>query len=202
MIYLHPGSNDISRLPPWWGTIVSPRRWTVGLTPGRPWCLDNDAFSVGGFDPGLFFNYLERAKRFRRWCLFVTVPDVVGNAIATLESYRWWAWRIKALGWPVAFVAQDGQESLPLPPEFDALFIGGSTEWKMGEMADSCIRRAKAIGKWVHAGRVNSQRRIRHFQLAGVDSVDGTAICFGPDANLPRLNRQLAQRPLFTLLNA
>lgn len=129
-------------------------------------------------------------------CKFVVAPDSVANAIETLWRFRQWAWRIKALGYPVAFVAQDGQESLPLPPEYDALFIGGTTRWKLSPMADDLIRHAKSAGKWTHVGRVNSQRRIRHFQLVGVDSVDGTSIAFAPDKYYKRFDDQLFNRPL------
>ncbi|HXF62680.1 MAG TPA: hypothetical protein VNK95_13745, partial [Caldilineaceae bacterium] len=82
---------------------------------------------------------------------------------------------------------------------YDALFIGGSTGWKLSEAADWCIRRAKERGVWVHAGRVNSLRRIRHFQLIGVDSVDGTYIRFNPREAYQRLNKQLIQPPLLQL---
>lgn len=136
---------------------------------------------------------------YREKCLFVTAPDVVGNAIATMSSYRYWGCRLKDEGWPVAFVAQDGQELFDFPPEFDALFIGGFTEWKMSGAALDCIRRAKSLGKWVHVGRVNSQRRIRHFQIAGVDSVDGTTIAFAPNKNFKVLDKQLRMEPLFNL---
>ena len=85
-------------------------------------------------------------------------------------------------------MAQDGLEVLPVPWEsFDVLFIGGSTEWKLGPHARALIAEAKARGKWVHMGRVNSRRRFLYADLLGCDSVDGTYLVFGPDVNLPRL---------------
>ena len=138
-------------------------------------------------------------QSYRSSCLFVVAPDVVGQAQATLEKYQYWGPKLRRDGWPVAFVAQDGQENLPFPASFDALFIGGSTAWKMSEAALMCIKRAQMLGKWVHVGRVNSQLRIAHFQLASVNSVDGTSLCFAPTKNFRRLNRQLAQRPLLCL---
>lgn len=103
----------------------------------------------------------------RNRCVFVVAPDVVANAVATLDLFRWYAWRIQSLGFPVALVAQDGLEGLRWPPTwaYDALFVGGTTAWKLSAAADWCIRRAMQAGKWVHVGRVNSQRRIRHLRL-------------------------------------
>lgn len=144
-----------------------------------------------------FWRFLEKMQAKRDRCLFVVAPDVVADAIATLERFRYWGCRIKAAGWPVAFAAQDGQESLEFPPEFDTLFVGGSTEWKMGKGAEQCICRAQELRKWIHVGRVNSQIRIRHFQLMNVDSVDGTCLVYGPDVNRWVLEKQLMQKPLW-----
>jgi hypothetical protein len=160
--------------------------------------MDNGAFT-GLFNEAAFWRKLEQMRPHRANCVFVVAPDVVGNAIATMHQYRYYGPAIHAAGYPVAFVAQDGQEIYPFPPEYDALFIGGSTEWKLSDAALWCIQQAKASGKWVHVGRVNSQRRIRHFQLARVDSVDGTSVTFAPDKNYRTLDRQLVQRPLFTV---
>jgi hypothetical protein len=195
MIYMTPQSSDISSKPAHWGLILSAKRWNFALDYGRPWCMDTGTFSQP-FDQDAYFATLNKLLPHMKTCKFVVVPDTVANAVATLWQFRQWAWRIKALGFPVAFVAQDGQEAMALPPEYDALFIGGTTEWKMSTHADKLIRQAQSAGKWVHVGRVNSQRRIRHFQLVGVDSVDGTSIAYAPDKHYRRFDHQLFQRPL------
>lgn len=69
----------------------------------------------------------------------------------------------------------------------DAMFIGGTTAWKLGEAARELAGVAKAHGKWLHMGRVNSERRVMYAKLVGCDSVDGTYIVFGPDKNAPRV---------------
>lgn len=95
---------------------------------------------------------------------------------------------IRTLGYPAALVAQDGLEHLDVPwDDFDALFIGGSTEWKLGKAAARLVAEAKRRGKHVHMGRVNSRRRWSYAEHIGCDSVDGTFLAFGPDANLRRL---------------
>ena len=96
--------------------------------------------------------------------------------------------------------AQDGLEKIKWAVKFlpyDCLFIGGSTEWKMGSGADQCIKIAKSRGKWVHVGRVNSQKRIRHFKLVGVDSVDGTSLTYAPDRDYWVFQKALLQPVLF-----
>jgi hypothetical protein len=59
-------------------------------------------------------------------------------------------------------------------PRIDALFVGGSTQWKLGPSAEALVAEAKARGKWVHMSRVNSARRIRYAASIGCDSIDGT----------------------------
>ncbi|MFF9040515.1 hypothetical protein ACF090_34190 [Streptomyces sp. NPDC014892] len=72
---------------------------------------------------------------------------------------------------------------------FDVLFLAGSTEWKLGAVAERLAREAKARGKGVHMGRVNSRTRLGIAEWFGCDSADGTYLAYGPDRNLPRLLR-------------
>jgi hypothetical protein len=151
------------------------------------WCADNGCFGKG-FKEDHWWAWLQDNAPFASTCRFATAPDVVGDAAATLERSRPWLARIRQLGYKVAFVAQDGLEDLEVPwDEFDALFIGGSTEWKLGEAAAQLVAEAKARGKWVHMGRVNSRKRLRYAASIGCDSTDGTYLTFGPDKNLPKL---------------
>lgn len=199
MIYMTPQSSPTSSLSNLhWGQIATPIRWGNSIENGRSWCLDNGIYS-GKFSEEAFWKKLDEMAPYKDSCLFVVAPDVVANALATMDAFRYWGPHIQEAGWPVAFVAQDGQELFDFPPEFDALFIGGSTEWKLSLEADECIVRAQRLGKWVHVGRVNSRKRLRHFQVMGVDSVDGTHVTFAPDKNYPVLERQLRQEPLIYL---
>jgi len=141
--------------------------------PESRFSIDNGAFSH--FDPDAFLSLLERERPRRDLCRFVAVPDVVGSARRTLECFDMWKERLA--GWPLALVCQDGQEHLPIPwREIAAIFIGGSTDWKMGRAAAACVKTAKVIGKWVHAGRVNTPGRFEYFEKLGADSIDGTGL--------------------------
>lgn len=195
MIYLTPYSRPGS--PELWGQITSPNHWGKPAA-GYRWAMDNGCFT-GKFSGDEFWKRLDKLRSMRAHCLFVVAPDVISDSIQTLNAWRYWGPAIHNAGWPAAFVAQDGQENLALPPEFDALFIGGSTEWKMGPHALRLIAVAKSRGAWVHVGRVNSLKRMAHFQLAGVDSVDGTGPVFGPDKYRHLYERQLRKRPLFEI---
>lgn len=156
---------------------------------GVTWCADNGCFGKGYPGDEKWIEWLTKNAHAATDCLFATAPDVVGDAAATLERSAPWLPVIRELGYPAALVAQDGLEDLEIPWDtFDALFIGGSTEWKLGHHARTIVREAKARGKHVHMGRVNSLRRYRYADLIGCDTVDGTFLVFGPDKNLGRLN--------------
>jgi hypothetical protein len=140
---------------------------------GRPWAIDNGAFAR--FDRLAFTALLAREQHHCERCLFVTVPDVVGSARRTLEVFE--HWKDQLTGWKLALACQDGQEHLPIPwDEIAAVFIGGSTTWKASEHAAAIVRAAKAIGKWVHVGRVNHPQRWDYFKDLGADSIDGTGL--------------------------
>lgn len=169
---------------------------------GRPWAADNGCF--GGFDRAAFLAMLaaigrvanvERiraASPVRTRPLWVTVPDVVGDAYATRELWREWHHALRAHDLPAAFVAQDGCEGGYIPwSRMAALFVGGSTAYKEGDAAAWLIRQAKAHGKAVHVGRVNTERRVRLFDGLGIDSIDGTQFSMFPDTYIPRWAERL-----------
>jgi len=149
-------------------------------------CADNGCFGKGYPGDEAWWAWLQTLPADR--CRFAVAPDVVADAAATLERSTPWLSRIRGLGIPAAFVAQDGLENMAVPwDSFDVLFIGGSTEWKLGPHARALTGEAKRRGKWVHMGRVNSQLRMRYAMNIGCDSADGTFIAFGPDQNLPKV---------------
>lgn len=149
---------------------------------------------VIALDNGCFSSTWEEMK-WKQWlqaqsvdALFAVVPDVVGDAEATLAKWSDYYKFVKSLGFKAAFVIQDGQDVDSCPwDELDAIFIGGTTEYKLSHTARDITFEAKRRGKWVHMGRVNSYKRIKLADSWGVDSVDGTFIRFAPTQNTPRL---------------
>lgn len=196
MIYLLPtGRESMGHLPrERFGIIRTPQGGnTWGIKAGYRWAADNGSFT-NGFNGRAFMSWLKGMQPWIDTCLFVTCPDAVGDAAMTIGLYEEWAHRFT--GWKVAFVAQDGQEDLEFPPQFDVLFIGGTTEWKLSSAALDVIKRAQDLGKWVHVGRVNSLKRVKHFMIAGVDSVDGTCLIYGPDIWMKRIEGWMQHIPL------
>lgn len=122
--------------------------------------------------------------------IFATVPDVVGDWTGTL--HRWRSFPKDDWSVPLAIVLQDGASVSSVPwDEIGAIFVGGSTEWKLGPEARSIVATANERGVWAHMGRVNSHQRLRYAEWIGCDSADGTFLVFGPDVNLVRLVRWL-----------
>lgn len=165
------------------GCIITPKQGQA-VPPGAVYCADNGCFGKGYPGDDVWFSWLQTLDA--EGCVFAVAPDVVGDAAATLERSLPWLPQIRSLGLPAAYVAQDGAETVGVPwGEFDVLFIGGSTEWKLGPHAARLAAEAKARGLGVHMGRVNSERRIRYADQIGCDSVDGTFMTYGPNVNLP-----------------
>lgn len=167
--------------------IATPAQGNL-IPDGAIWCSDNGCFGDGypGDDGYLDFlaGHRDRASR----CRFAVAPDIPFDMKASLARSRPMLARIRAAGYPAALAAQNGAEDMALPwDEFDVLFLGGDTAWKLGSHARALTAEARSRGKHVHMGRVNSLRRLRYADAIGCDSADGTYLAFGPDINLPAL---------------
>lgn len=177
MIALLDTSHDLNKAAQELGCeveqLLTPLTRFKPQQPESRFAIDNGAFA--GFDRKAFEALLEREYNRRELCRFVTVPDVVADARRTLEVFDYWYGRLAR--WPLALAAQDGQEDLPIPwGIIKAIFIGGSTEWKLSRHAAAIIKAAKAMNVWVHVGRVNTPGRFEYFESLGADSIDGTGL--------------------------
>jgi len=152
------------------GHIYSP----AGLraTPWPIYGLDNGAFPCWTkglpFDGVAFTGMLEAVAGINPAPRWVAVPDVVTDREATIASWHLWEPKVGAVGFPLAFVVQDGMTPSDVPP-CDVVFVGGSTEWKWSSVATWC----KSFPR-VHVGRVNSERLLWLAHDAGAESCDGT----------------------------
>lgn len=191
MIYLSGAPRASLEGLPNFGFMLQPAMGNRPNLTVTPWAADNGCFSTGDkFNLLGFYAFLSRHSASRPTCLFAVAPDVVADAAATYERSMPVLPVIRDMGYKAAYVAQDGLESLPVPwDEFDCLFVGGSTDWKLSEHAEALCHEAKARGKWVHVGRVNTLTRLWQSRRMGADSVDGTCLAFGYDANFPKLSR-------------
>ena len=154
---------------------------------GVLWAADNGCFSKpDAFDLDEYLGWL----RARPGALFATAPDVVGDAAKTLERSLPILPLIREIGHRAAFVAQNGIEETEIPwSAFDCFFLGGDDDFKLSELAAELSLEARARGKWVHWGRVNSLKRLRLARDAGAHSADGTFVAYGPAKNVPRVRR-------------
>ena len=167
---------------------------------GQVWAADTGCYAQPEeFSLEKYYRWLEQRDRFS--CLFATAPDRLGDWPATLARSLPVVADLKRLGYRPAVVAQDGATAENFPWDAcDAVFIGGTTEWKLQDAAViGLLEEAGRRGKWRHMGRVNSWERAVVAKLRECDSIDGTLLAFGKDANLGILfewmngiNRQLS----------
>lgn len=173
------------------GQFVCPRSRNKVWSP--VWATDNAAFS--NFDAQRFARMLDHYRGIAG-CKFVTVPDVVCDAKATLEL--WWHWwgQVKRAGYPTAFVLQNGAARIGVPWDLcDAVFIGGDDDFKEGPEARTLVEHAHMCGRWVHMGRVSTKGRLKYAQQIGCDSVDGSGFSRWADHMWPRFARTVIERP-------
>lgn len=186
MIYLTGPTNDrieSQLISAGVGLMVTPRNGISNrVSRYHYWAADNGCFSQGNsFDPDKWLRWLSTMAEHAGTCLFAVAPDVVGDASATIERSAPYLQIIREMGYPAAFVAQDGQEEIPVPwDDFDWLFVGGTTEFKLSEGAYQLVHEALHLGKFCHMGRVNGWRRFKAAWLSGYHSADGTYIAFNP----------------------
>lgn len=132
--------------------------------------VDNGAFSklnIAGLT-----RILKRYYDSRKSCLFVAIPDKVGDHKETVAL--WEKYSGIADGYKKAFVAQDGFEGFPCNAE--ALFVGGTDSFKDSKEADNIVAIARMLGMHTHVGRVNTPKRFNHFHNIGVDTCDGSGV--------------------------
>jgi len=162
------------------GLMWTEKSFTASQNRPGCWAADNGCFSAA-FNESRWLTWLgSRPISARAECLFAVAPDVVCDAAATAKRSASYFSTLANMGYRVAYVLQNGQESLPMPwDRIDAVFIGGDDTWKTGRHAAQLVYEAKARGKWAHMGRVNSERRMRRAAVMGCDSCDGTFLRFG-----------------------
>lgn len=182
------------------GVLLTPYSQRKLPSPQWTWAADNGCFGKT-WERATWHNWLQN-RQADPAPLFATVPDVVADHAGTIARWREYAPLVTSMGYRTAFVLQDGATTTNIPlADFDALFIGGSTKFKLSQEARTIVRHCKQHGKWVHMGRVNSKRRIQIAYEWGCDSVDGTYLAFSPDANTPRLVKMVTAGTQPTLFN-
>lgn len=202
-----------------WGIITAPNHKGIpaDIKAGKPWaadlgCLQGPDF-VKRIDISAVAEWLPKMLPYRQKCLFLAGGDIVGDAESTLETYTEFEHYFS--DWPLAYIAQNGAEVLPIPESCAAVFIAGvpipgrilrngkEMDWKDSPEAVEVIRRAQAMGKHIHIGRVNWHRRFKIFQvLNGYEkfTFDGTRTRFdGTEKTIKAWQEYQLQPPLITI---
>ncbi len=176
----------VSGLPEEWSVLERPElplgflvTTKTGYTPPRVfavtkvWGMDNDC--IDGLDRPRFEKTLRMWHGVSPGPLWVNAPDVVGDAKQTQERFEEWEPILHKMGFPVAFTLQDGQTPDRMPwSRLEAVFVGGSTKFKLGYEAYQLCQEAKARGKLIHFGRVNTKCRMEIVLRFGADTIDGS----------------------------
>jgi hypothetical protein len=163
------------------GLLLSPDGWRDPWP--LPFAIDNGAYGVwksgGTWDSEKFINILDKTKTWSSQYLhdyhplFIVVPDVVTDPVATIKQWNLWGKELKVYDWPLAFVLQNGMTPADLPkPLPDVLFVGGTYRWKIQQISNPGW-----FGKsgWFHVGRIFSWQDLELCSNNHVDSVDSTA---------------------------
>lgn len=165
-----------------WGLLVS--RAGAWRTEDFPhWIADNGAWS--DYQRGRPFDEVAFEK-FLRWIEaqapqalpdWICLPDVVAGGAASLSLSTRYLNRCLSVAPMVLVAVQDGMEAADLEgivgPNV-GIFLGGSTPWKLANMAvwgRFCAQR----GLHYHVARVNSIKRMSLAIAAGASSVDGSS---------------------------
>lgn len=199
------------------GLLVTP--YTASYLPQAAkypvFAVDNGVFAKEGFNPEKFnalIDKLDQAPQaVKDKLLYVVAPDVliklpdgkvVGDAKGTLEQFKTWGPQIRAKGLPVALVAQNGLEDMidEVPwGQFDVLFIGGSDDWKVGNLVgeqkvkwDRLFQAFRDHGVPIHMGRVSGPERLSQAAHdVGAATVDGTMLAVAPTQMMAKLENML-----------
>lgn len=184
MILLVTKSLPEIQRKPGLGRLFQPRHVNsvdATVEAGIPWAADNDAFQ--GFQVGPWLSMLGKLAG-KTGCVFCAAPDVVGDWESTKVLWDIYWPVIHEADLPAGVVLQDG--CTEIPSEADAVFIGGTTIWKLSDTARRLVHDAKERGLWVHMGRVNSQRRLQLAASWDCDSVDGSSYAQFFDTHIDR----------------
>lgn len=167
------------------GVLITPQNWNRMCQIPLPWACDNSAFSKP--DDRKFWNMVIDAWGMSTFCppLWIAAPDIVGDAAQTRWLFdqwtRCWEYELGFVPVELAYVLQNGQQIGDVPwDQIVAVFVGGDDQFKLCDSVP-LIQHAKRLGKLIHMGRVNSQKRLRFAVAMGADTVDGTSFSRFPD---------------------
>lgn len=173
------------------GVLIGPSYGKkVPIDPWMPFVLDNDAFVAWRdkkpWDVEAWRRMLQWVKMTGHKPRWAAVPDVVGDAKATIRNWNQYVPEIRLLGWKTAFCVQDGMTPDHVPMNVDVIFVGGTDGWKFPNLPMWTENYPR-----VHCARVNAPSMFEACERLGCESVDGTGWFREPsrDDKVPALER-------------
>jgi hypothetical protein len=166
---------------------------------GFRYAIDNGAWTAFNqgipWDEAAFEKLLKSHGPGADW---IALPDIVCGGMDSLDLSRRWLRKLRrrvALKDQVFLIpVQNGMDPHHivrlLGPKV-GIFVGGDDTFKEGTMAQWALL-ASQHGAICHVGRVNTVRRIRMCEIAGVTSFDGTS-CSMYAVNVPKLTNATRQ---------
>ena len=157
-------------------------------TEGFAYALDNGAWTafqehLAGKRPTPVLDlaaFVHAVDRLGAGADFIIVPDIVMGGEASWMLTRYWLRRLRRdrrlKGVRLMIAVQNGMEPELVRPYLSArvgVFVGGDVPWKLATMG-VWAKVAHERGAVCHVGRVNTGRRVRLCEIAGVDSFDGS----------------------------
>lgn len=191
ILLVNGATSTVNRILPhkYLGKYISPsshankKSLDLIVKQGCIWGADNDCFV--GFDEKLYTKMIKSIPK-TKTLKYVTLPDVVGSHAETMRLFETWQPILKNEQIPVGFVLQDGCINSEVPyDKVDAIFIGGSTQYKLSNQVRTITETAKQKRKWVHMGRVNSLQRVVYAHNIGCDSFDGSGFSMFSKIKIP-----------------
>jgi len=174
------------------GLLVTPTgKKNIGqqLGPHPYWIgVDNGCYNADSVDS---FNQIEQKFIDLTYRLdpgrlaFVASPDIIADPDQTLELFYGWRPHFLHLRLRTALVLQDGMTTQDIPwPELEAVFVGGTDQYKFSPDVYRICLQAKQHRKWIHFGRINSKRKLSLAHDYHAHSVDGLHWSFYTHKNL------------------
>ena len=104
---------------------------------------------------------------------------------------------LRKIGAPAALCVQNGADVNNIPWDgIDAIFIGGSSEWKTGDEVREIVEKAREKNMPVHMGRVNTLERMNKASNMLVGSADGTTLKYKLTEVIFKIIKEHPRRPL------
>lgn len=161
-----------------WRMLVPAHRSSKLSQPDTPYAMDSGAWTC--YKQGIPFDeeaYKHGIKRMGEGADWVVLPDIVGEGSRSLDFSLKWLDRLSHIRL-LLIAVQDNMNPCDVEPYLNSrvgIFLGGTTEFKINSMR-MWGNMSRENDCYYHVGRVNSNKRIRQCQDAGVHSFDGSGV--------------------------